>query len=77
MYQFPLRNQSSTRTLATVAAIATQRRREHIWAWVSVLLLMLCWDASLRLDEKVPLPRVRLAHAVGSEFELQARAEPR
>ena len=56
---------------------AAQRRREHLWAWLSVLLLVLCWDASLRLDEKVPLPRPRLAHAAEGESELLARAEIR
>ena len=53
-----------------------QRRREHLWAWLSVLLLVLCWDASRRLDEKVPLPRPRLAHAAEVEAEL-ARSEVR
>ena len=30
-------------------------------------MLMLCWDASLRLDEHVSPPRVRIAHAVEAE----------
>jgi hypothetical protein len=64
--------------LPTRREIATQRRREHLWAWASVLLLVLCWEASLRLDEKVPVPRVRLAHAADTEFhELRGRSEER
>ena len=65
------------RALSGMRGIAMQRRREHLWAWLSVLLLVLCWDASLRLDEKVPLPRTRLAHAAEVEAELLARSEMR
>jgi hypothetical protein len=41
----------------------TQRQREHAWAWLSLLTLLICWDASLRLDERVSIPRARIAHA--------------
>ena len=58
------------RTFTGWRRVTMQRRRERIWAWLSVLLLVLCWDASLRMDEKVPLPRARLAHAAQSESEL-------
>ena len=61
--------------LPVLRAIASQRRREHLWAWASALLLLLCWDASLRMDEKVPLPRVRLAHAVDMEAGQRGRTE--
>jgi hypothetical protein len=50
-----------------------QRRREAMWAWLSLLTLVLCWDASARLETRVSPPRVRIAH-VG---ESQSRAEAR
>jgi hypothetical protein len=84
MYQSSLsRHQSAVRagacgvTFPSTRAIAAQRRREHVWAWVSLGLLILCWDASLRLDEKVPLPRLRIAHAGELESETRERAEAR
>lgn len=46
---------------------AAQRRLEMIWAWASLLALLLCWDATIRLDEHVSLPRPRLAHALELE----------
>ena len=42
-------------------------RLETIWAWASLLVLIICWDAALRLDRSVPVPRVRIAHAVEPE----------
>ena len=30
-----------------------QRRRESMWAWLSLLTLVLCWDASARLEMRV------------------------
>jgi hypothetical protein len=44
-----------------------QRRIEHAWAWLSLFTLLLCWDVSLRLDQRVSPPRVRIAHAVDHE----------
>jgi hypothetical protein len=38
-------------------------RRERVWAWLSLLTLIVCWDASARLDQRVSPPRVRIAHA--------------
>jgi len=35
------------------------RRLELLWAWASLLVLIVCWDAALRLDQRVPLPRMR------------------
>ena len=40
-----------------------QSKLETAWAWASVLILVVCWDVALRLDERVSLPRVRIAHA--------------
>lgn len=68
---------SHTRALADVlsqrsrTAVREQRRREIIWAWLSGIALILCWDAALRLDERVSLPRSRIGHAVGGEAQLQ------
>jgi hypothetical protein len=47
---------------------AEQRhRRERAWAWLSVVTLIICWDATARLDQRVSPPRVRIAHAVDRE----------
>ncbi len=44
--------------------VAAERdRRERWWAWASLLVLIVAWDAADRLDRHVPLPRLRLAHA--------------
>jgi hypothetical protein len=51
-----------------------KRRLESAWAWLSLITLVLCWDASLRLDQRVSPPRVRIAHAVEREdFSTAAR----
>ncbi len=38
-------------------------RRELWWAWGSLLVLIVAWDAAGRLDEHIALPRMRIAHA--------------
>ena len=48
------------------------RRLELVWAWGSLLTLIVCWDAALRLDERVSPPRVRIAHAAELERPEQA-----
>ena len=53
------------------AAARKQARRERMWAWLSLITLLLCWDACLRLDHRVSIPRPRLAHAVEREQELR------
>ena len=40
-----------------------QRRREATWAWLSLVTLLICWDAAARLETRVSPPRVRIAHA--------------
>ena len=45
----------------------SQYRLEAVWAWLSLVTLVLCWDASLRLDERISPPRVRIAHAAERE----------
>lgn len=42
--------------------VRERHRREQVWAWLSVVTLVICWDASQRLDERVSLPRTRMAH---------------
>jgi hypothetical protein len=42
-------------------------RLEVLWAVASFLVLILCWDATFRLDQKVSVPRVRIAHALEEE----------
>jgi hypothetical protein len=49
------------------ASARERRRREIIWAWLSLGALLLCWDASSRLDERVSPPRVRIGHAAEAE----------
>ena len=50
-----------SRSRAVIARLA-QRRRELLWAWLSFGVLILCWDASLRLDQRVSTPRPRVEH---------------
>lgn len=58
-------------TLRTVGSQRSSRegqaRLEVFWAWASLLVLIVCWDAAFRLDERVSLPRMRIAHAVDQE----------
>jgi hypothetical protein len=62
-------------SLKSLRAIAAQRRREYLWAWASLLLLLVCWDANLRLDQTVSVPRPRLNHLVELEQEPRIRIE--
>ncbi len=60
------------RTLQNTAVSGPDRgrqRRETMWAWLSLLTLVLCWDASARLETRVSPPRVRIAHAGESRAE--------
>lgn len=41
-----------------------RQRREKVWAWLSLVVLIVCWDASSRLGERVSPPRARIAQAV-------------
>jgi hypothetical protein len=52
-----------------------QQRRESMWAWLSLLTLVLCWDVSARLETRVSPPRVRIAHAGESRDEIRLTAE--
>jgi len=46
---------------------AKLRRHEILWAWLSLLTLVICWDAAARLDDKVSPPRPRLSHMAEEE----------
>jgi hypothetical protein len=51
-----------------------RQRREKAWAWLSVVVLIICWDASSRLGERVSPPRARIAHALEEDEMFQASA---
>ena len=48
-----------------------QIRREKVWAWLTLFALILCWDACIRLDERVSPPRVRIAH-IGEAADVES-----
>jgi hypothetical protein len=45
----------------------TYDRLELLWAAASFVVLILCWDRASRLDERVSIPRVRIAHVLEEE----------
>jgi hypothetical protein len=47
--------------------VRERQRREQIWAWLTLVVLIMCWDASARLEERVSPPRTRIAHALSEE----------
>lgn len=49
--------------------VRERHRREQVWAWLSLVTLIICWDASERLGQHVSPPRARLAH-VSEEQDL-------
>jgi hypothetical protein len=50
-------------------------RREQWWAWASLFVLIIAWDAAGRLDERAALPRIRIAHAGEGEGPSSQRIE--
>jgi hypothetical protein len=42
-----------------------------MWAWLTLVALILCWDASMRLDERVSPPRVRTDH-IGEAADVES-----
>ena len=48
---------------------AARRMRERVLAVLALVMLILAWDATLRLDEQMSPPRVRVSHAVELEGE--------
>jgi hypothetical protein len=51
-----------------------RQRREQVWAWLSLVVLIVCWDASSRLGERVSPPRPKLAHVVDENEMFQSSA---
>ncbi|MFC4309863.1 hypothetical protein ACFPN2_12295 [Steroidobacter flavus] len=51
-----------------------RQRREQVWAWLSLVALIVCWDASSRLGERVSPPRPRLAHVVEDDEMFKSNA---
>lgn len=47
--------------------VRERQRREQVWAWLSLVVLIICWDASSRLGERVSPPRSWTAHALDEE----------
>lgn len=60
----PARNWIHERAPSLRSLIRDRQRREQVWAWLSLVVLIVCWDASARLGERVSVPRPRLAHVV-------------
>jgi hypothetical protein len=59
------------REISRAKDASRQSRREKVWAWLTLFALVLCWDASIRLDERVSPPRVRIAH-IGEAAEVES-----
>ncbi len=59
----------SFRTLAR-----DRQKREQVWAWLSLVVLIVCWDASSRLEERVSPPRPKLAHVVEDDEMFRSTA---
>lgn len=61
-YRMPLQcgsSMSSRRSLERA-----RRVRERVLASLAFVMLVMAWDATLRLDERVAPPRMRVSHAV-------------
>ena len=51
-----------------------RQRRERVWAWLSLVVLIICWDASSRLGERVSPPRPKFAHVVEEDEMFRSSA---
>jgi len=56
---------------ASRAIAAGRQRRERILACLAFVMLIVAWDATLRLDERISPPRMRTSHAVEIDGEQQ------
>lgn len=52
--------------------VRERHRREQVWAWLSLVTLIVCWDASERLDERVSMPRTRIAQVLDDQDVMRA-----
>lgn len=57
--------QDRARSFRTLAR--DRQRREQVWAWLSLVVLIVCWDASSRLEERVSPPRAKIAHVADDD----------
>ncbi len=64
----------ATRRVVRSSFKAAQRRREVFWAWLSLAVLVICWDAAARLDQKASPPRPRLTHMAEAEERMAQNA---
>ena len=55
-------NYSSLTTARSI--VRAKRRREKVLACLAFVMLIVAWDATLRLDEHISPPRMRMSHAV-------------
>lgn len=55
-----------------LSSLRERQRREQVWAWLTLATLIVCWDASERLGERVSPPRVRVAHVLEDEEVMRA-----
>ena len=70
----PPRHWMQARAPSFRTLIRDRQRREQAWAWLTVVVLIVCWDASSRLEERVSPPRARMAHAVEEDEMFQPAA---
>jgi hypothetical protein len=56
--------------------IRERHRREQAWAWLSLVTLVICWDASERLGERVSPPRARMTHVMEDEEVMRVATGP-
>lgn len=65
---------SYPRKVASYSLTRSRQHRERILAVLAFVSLIVAWDATLRLDERVSPARVRMTHAVEIESETQTAA---
>ena len=54
--------------------VRERHRREQAWAWLTLVTLIVCWDASERLGERMSLPRTRIAHVSDDQGTVRGEA---
>lgn len=54
--------------------VRERHRREQVWAWLSLVTLIVCWDASSRIGERVSPPRPRLARVIEDDEMFRSSA---